>query len=81
MGNSGSCLRSSTARTRRRPKPAQQAFANVQSSAADLAKNWEEAKSKDIAALNEQLRDAKLPAINVAAVISPGDEAEGEDQP
>jgi hypothetical protein len=62
-------------------QPAQQAFASVQSSAADLAKNWEEVKSKDVAALNEQLRNAKLPAINLAAVIAPADEAEGDDEP
>ena len=61
--------------------PAQQAFASVQSSAGDLAKSWEEVKSKDIAALNEQLRNAKLPAINLAAVIAPADEAEGDDEP
>jgi alkanesulfonate monooxygenase SsuD/methylene tetrahydromethanopterin reductase-like flavin-dependent oxidoreductase (luciferase family) len=62
-------------------EPAQQAFASVQSSATDLAKNWDDLKSKDIAALNEQLRDAKLPAINLAAVIAPAAEAEGEDEP
>ncbi|HUJ31855.1 MAG TPA: hypothetical protein VLY23_11290, partial [Candidatus Acidoferrum sp.] len=62
-------------------EPAQKAFATTQSSAAALAKSWSEVKSKDVAALNEQLRKANLPPINLAAAVAPESETAGEDEP
>jgi len=62
-------------------EPAQKAFTTTQSSAAALAKSWSEVKSKDVAALNEQLRKANLPPINLAAAVAPESETAGEDEP
>lgn len=60
---------------------ASEALTQLQSSAADLLKNWDEVKTKDIPALNEQLRQVNLPAINPAAKVEPASEASAEDEP
>jgi photosystem II stability/assembly factor-like uncharacterized protein len=61
--------------------PAQEAVTHLQASASELSKNWEDVKAKDIAALNEQLRQANLPVINPMAKVEPVSETAGEDEP
>jgi len=61
--------------------PAQKAFAKTEADAAGLAKSWGEVKAKDIPALNEQLRKANLPTINLTTKVAPEEESAGDDEP
>ena len=60
---------------------AQETFAAVDKSFRDLSKDWDELETKDIAALNEQLRHANLPLINLNAAAEPAAEPSAEDEP
>jgi photosystem II stability/assembly factor-like uncharacterized protein len=62
-------------------EPAQEAFPTLERSLADLQKNWDELKSKDIPSLNEELQKANLPAINANASAEPERARSAEDEP
>ena len=54
------------------PTPtAPKAFTMIQQSLTDLTANWNDLKSKDIPALNDQLRKAGLPVLDVNAPATP----------
>jgi photosystem II stability/assembly factor-like uncharacterized protein len=56
-------------------------FAEVEKSLAAVEKNWDELKARDLAALNERLRVAKLPGVDVKAPTAAAPEAGDEDEP
>jgi len=59
----------------------QEAFGDVQNAAVQLLNSWKEMETKDIAALNEQLRQANLPAIDPHAKVQPVSQTAAEDEP
>ncbi len=62
-------------------KAAEETFATVQSSLADLSNSWAAVKEGELAALNDQLRKANLPEINPAVVAELEEDSGGDDEP
>jgi photosystem II stability/assembly factor-like uncharacterized protein len=54
---------------------------DVQRSLAKALVDWDETKTQDIPSLNDQLRSAKLPAIDPALTAEPETEIGGDDEP
>jgi hypothetical protein len=60
---------------------AQETTGDLQRSLTALMDKWDDIKAHDIAALDEQLRRANLPVINLAATVEPDQETAGDDEP
>jgi len=60
---------------------AQDTTGDLQRSLTALMDKWDDIKAHDIAALDEQLRRANLPVINLAATVEPDQETAGDDEP
>jgi photosystem II stability/assembly factor-like uncharacterized protein len=60
---------------------AQDAFAAVQRSLADVLNGWAGVKTRDVSALNGQLRKSNLPEINLTVLAEPEEESGGDDEP
>ena len=60
---------------------AQETLTTLDQSLGELATKWNSVKSTDIPALDEKLKRAHLPAINLAAKVAPPEETGGEDEP
>jgi hypothetical protein len=60
---------------------AQDTTGDLQRSLTALQTQWDDLKARDINALNDQLRRANLPAINLAATLAPEPETTGDDEP
>jgi photosystem II stability/assembly factor-like uncharacterized protein len=60
---------------------AQDTTGDLQRSLTALETQWDDLKARDINALNDQLRHANLPAINLAATLAPEQETTGDDEP
>ncbi|MGA9570658.1 MAG: hypothetical protein WBS17_11260 [Candidatus Acidiferrales bacterium] len=60
---------------------AQDTTGDLQRSLNALETQWDDVKARDINALNDQLRRANLPAINLAATVEPEQETSGDDEP
>ena len=62
-------------------EPARRTFAEVQRSLADVTHQWEEVKARDIPSLNDRLRGASLPAIDLTSTPPPSEEPLDSDEP
>jgi photosystem II stability/assembly factor-like uncharacterized protein len=62
-------------------RSAQEAFPALERPLADLQKNWDDLKSKDISSLNEELRKANLPVVQPNASAGRATEPSAEDEP
>jgi photosystem II stability/assembly factor-like uncharacterized protein len=60
---------------------AQDTTGDLQRSLTALETQWDDLKARDVNALNDQLRRANLPTINLAATLAPEQETEGDDEP
>jgi photosystem II stability/assembly factor-like uncharacterized protein len=60
---------------------AQDTTGDLQRALTALETQWDDVKAHDINALNDQLRRANLPAINLAATLAPEQETGGDDEP
>jgi photosystem II stability/assembly factor-like uncharacterized protein/uncharacterized protein YukE len=60
---------------------AQDTTGDLQRSLTALQTQWDDLKAHDINTLNDQLRRANLPTINLAAALAPEQETEGDDEP
>ena len=60
---------------------AQDTTGDLQRSLTALQTQWDDLKARDVNALNDQLRRANLPTINLAAALAPEQETEGDDEP
>lgn len=60
---------------------AQDTFASVQRSLADVSNGWDTVRTRDVSALNEQLRKSSLPQINLTTLAEPEEESDGDDEP
>ena len=60
---------------------AQDTTGDLQRALAALQNQWDDIKARDISALNDQLRRANLPLINLAATLEPEQETSGDDEP
>ena len=60
---------------------AQDTTGDLQRSLTTLQTQWDDLKAHDINTLNDQLRRANLPTINLAAALAPEQETEGDDEP
>jgi hypothetical protein len=60
---------------------AQDTTGDLQRSLTEVETQWDDTKARDINALNDQLRRANLPAINLAATLAPEQESTGDDEP
>jgi hypothetical protein len=60
---------------------AQTTFAEAQRSLTEVTRQWEEVKARDIPLLNERLRSANLPAIDLTAAAPPSEEPLDSDEP
>jgi photosystem II stability/assembly factor-like uncharacterized protein len=60
---------------------AQDTTGDLQRSLTALETQWDDLKARDISALNDQLRRANLPAINLANTVAPEQETTGDDEP
>jgi photosystem II stability/assembly factor-like uncharacterized protein len=60
---------------------AQDTTGDLQRSLTALQTQWDDIKAHDINTLNDQLRRANLPTINLAAALAPEQETEGDDEP
>jgi photosystem II stability/assembly factor-like uncharacterized protein len=56
-----------------------EAISSTEQESADVLKKWNEFKSSDLPALNRQLRDAKIPEVEVEAALG-YDEAQGDEE-
>jgi hypothetical protein len=53
----------------------------VQKLLSALPNSWSGMKAHDVTVLNDQLREAKLPAINLPAAVEPPSEPSDQDEP
>ena len=60
---------------------AQDTTGDLQRSLATLQNQWDDVKARDVPALDDQLRRANLPIINLAATLEPEQETAGDDEP
>jgi hypothetical protein len=60
---------------------AQDTTGDLQRALTALETQWDDVKARDVNALNDQLRRANLPAINLAATLAPEQETSGDDEP
>jgi photosystem II stability/assembly factor-like uncharacterized protein len=60
---------------------AQDTTGDLQRALTALQNQWDDIKARDINALNDQLRRADLPIINLAATLEPEQETAGDDEP
>jgi photosystem II stability/assembly factor-like uncharacterized protein len=60
---------------------AQDTTSDLQRSLTALETQWDDVKAHDINTLNDQLRRASLPTINLAATVAPEQETSGDDEP
>ena len=60
---------------------AQDTTGDLQRSVTALQTQWDDLKARDVNTLNDQLRRANLPTINLAATLDPEQETEGDDEP
>ncbi len=60
---------------------AQDTTGDLQRSLTALQNQWDDVKAHDIPALDDQLRRANLPIINLAATLEPEQETAGDDEP
>jgi uncharacterized protein YukE len=60
---------------------AQDTTGDLQRAFATLQNQWDGIKARDISALDDQLRRANLPLINLAATLEPEQETAGDDEP
>ena len=60
---------------------AQDTNGDLQRSVTALQTQWDDLKARDVNTLNDQLRRANLPTINLAATLDPEQETEGDDEP
>jgi photosystem II stability/assembly factor-like uncharacterized protein len=60
---------------------AQDTTGDLQRSLTTLETQWDDLKARDINALNDQLRRANLPTINLAATLAPEQETSSDDEP
>ena len=60
---------------------AQDTIGDLQRSVTALQTQWDDLKARDVNTLNDQLRRANLPTINLAATLDPEQETEGADEP
>jgi photosystem II stability/assembly factor-like uncharacterized protein len=60
---------------------AQDTTGDLQRSLTALQTQWDDLKARDVNTLNDQLRRANLPTINLAATLAPEQETEGDDEP
>jgi photosystem II stability/assembly factor-like uncharacterized protein/uncharacterized protein YukE len=60
---------------------AQDTTGDLERSLTALQTQWDDLKAHDINTLNDQLRRANLPTINLAAALAPEQETEGDDEP
>jgi photosystem II stability/assembly factor-like uncharacterized protein len=60
---------------------AQETTGDLQRALSALQNQWDDIKARDISALNDQLRRANLPIINLAATLEPEQETAGDDEP
>ena len=60
---------------------AQDTTGDLQRALTTLQNQWDDVKAHDISALDDQLRRANLPIINLAATLEPEQETAGDDEP
>jgi len=60
---------------------AQDTTGDLQRALTTLQNQWDDVKAHDISALDDQLRRANLPIINLAATLEPAQETAGDDEP
>jgi photosystem II stability/assembly factor-like uncharacterized protein len=60
---------------------AQDTTGDLQRALTALENQWDDAKARDIPALDDQLRRANLPIINLSATLEPEQETAGDDEP
>ena len=60
---------------------AQDTAGDLQRSLNALETQWDDLKARDVNALNDLLRRANLPTINLAATVAPEQETAGDDEP
>jgi hypothetical protein len=60
---------------------AQETLTTLDQSLGELSTKWNGVKSTDIPALDEKLKRAHLPAIDLGAKVEPAEETGGEDEP
>ncbi len=60
---------------------AQDTTGDLQRALTALQNQWDDIKARDVSALDDQLRRANLPIINLAATLAPEQEFEGDDEP
>jgi photosystem II stability/assembly factor-like uncharacterized protein len=60
---------------------AQDTSGDLQRALSALQNQWDDIKARDISALDDQLRHANLPIINLAATLEPEQETAGDDEP
>jgi hypothetical protein len=60
---------------------AQDTTGDLQRALSALQIQWDDIKARDISALDDQLRRANLPIINLAATLEPEQETAGDDEP
>jgi hypothetical protein len=60
---------------------AQDTSGDLQKALTALENQWDDVKARDINALNDQLRRANLPTINLATTLAPEQETAGDDEP
>jgi hypothetical protein len=60
---------------------AQDTTGDLQRALTGLENQWDDVKARDIPALDDQLRRANLPIINLTATLEPEQETAGDDEP
>jgi photosystem II stability/assembly factor-like uncharacterized protein len=60
---------------------AQDTTGDLQRALTTLENQWDDVKARDIPALDDQLRRANLPIVNLAATLEPEQETAGDDEP
>jgi photosystem II stability/assembly factor-like uncharacterized protein len=60
---------------------AQDTTGDLQRALTTLENQWDDIKARDVPALDDQLRRANLPIINLAATLEPEPESAGDDEP
>jgi photosystem II stability/assembly factor-like uncharacterized protein len=60
---------------------AQDITGDLQRALTTLENQWDDVKARDVPALDDQLRRANLPIINLAATLEPEQESAGDDEP
>jgi hypothetical protein len=60
---------------------AQDITGDLQRALTMLENQWDDVKARDVPALDDQLRRANLPIINLAATLEPEQESAGDDEP